>query len=134
MKRLFIIRLLPFQYKHSNKGNSTRKKKHEGTANNSPSNAIIAEEIQTLLHNIAIDGQLVVNAHFSILFSTNTLEEMEGIQSLIENKLVYQRGLLFPKCLQPVGTFSRSAIPGNGTELREYDLFMTTSEAPCVFF
>ena len=39
-----------------------KKKKHEGAANNSPSNAIIAEEIQTLLHNIAIDGQLVVNA------------------------------------------------------------------------
>ncbi len=54
------------------------KKKHEGAANNSPSNAIIAEEIQTLLHNIAIDGQLVVNAHFSILFSAETLEEMEA--------------------------------------------------------
>ncbi|MBL7880681.1 MAG: conjugal transfer protein TraG, partial [Chryseobacterium gambrini] len=53
-----------------------KKKKHEGAANNSPSNAIIAEEIQTLLHNIAIDGQLVVNAHFSILFSASTLEKM----------------------------------------------------------
>ena len=52
-----------------------KKKKHEGAANNSPSNAIIAEEIQSLLHNIAIDGQLVVNAHFSILFSAPTLEK-----------------------------------------------------------
>ncbi|STD04824.1 Type IV secretory pathway, VirB4 components [Chryseobacterium carnipullorum] len=52
-----------------------KKKKHEGAANNSPSNAIIADEIQTLLHNIAVDGQLVVNAHFSILFSAQTLEK-----------------------------------------------------------
>jgi hypothetical protein len=28
----------------------------------------------------------------------------------------------------------RSAIPGNATELREYDLFMTTSEAALCFF
>jgi hypothetical protein len=50
------------------KGTRQKKKKHEGAANNSPSNAIIAEEIQTLLHNIAIDGQLVVNAHFPFCF------------------------------------------------------------------
>ena len=110
-----------------------KKKKHEGAANNSPSNAIIAEEIQTLLHNIAIDGQLVVNAHFSILFSTNTLEEMEGTQSLIENKL-FTKGIIVSKNAYNQLELFRSAIPGNGTELREYDLFMTTSEAALCFF
>jgi hypothetical protein len=72
MKPLFTIRSLPFRSGTTAKRTRQKKKKHEGAANNSPSNAIIAEEIQTLLHNIAIDGQLVVNAHFSILFSTNT--------------------------------------------------------------
>ena len=110
-----------------------KKKKHEGAANNSPSNAIIAEEIQTLLHNIAIDGQLVVNAHFSILFSTNTLEEMEGTQSMIENKL-FTKGIIVSKNAYNQLELFRSAIPGNGTELREYDLFMTTSEAALCFF
>ncbi|PPZ90987.1 conjugal transfer protein TraG [Cloacibacterium normanense] len=110
-----------------------KKKKHEGAANNSPSNAIIAEEIQTLLHNIAIDGQLVVNAHFSILFSTNTLEEMEGTQSLIENKL-FTKGIIVSKNAYNQLELFRAAIPGNGTELREYDLFMTTSEAAVCFF
>ena len=110
-----------------------KKKKHEGAANNSPSNAIIAEEIQTLLHNIAIDGQLVVNAHFSILFSTNTLEEMEGTQSLIENKL-FTKGIIVSKNAYNQLELFRSAIPGNATELREYDLFMTTSEAALCFF
>ena len=110
-----------------------KKKKHEGAANNSPSNAIIAEEIQTLLHNIAVDGQLVVNAHFSILFSTNTLEEMEGTQSLIENKL-FTKGIIVSKNAYNQLELFRAAIPGNATELREYDLFMTTSEAALCFF
>lgn len=110
-----------------------KKKKHEGAANNSPSNAIIAEEIQTLLHNIAIDGQLVVNAHFSLLFSANTLEEIEGTQSLIENKL-FTKGIIVSKNAYNQLELFRAAIPGNATELREYDLFMTTSEAALCFF
>ena len=110
-----------------------KKKKHEGAANNSPSNAIIAEEIQSLLHNIAIDGQLVVNAHFSLLFSTDTLEKMEGIQSFIENKL-FTKGIIVSKNAYNQLELFRSAIPGNATELREYDLFMTTSEAALCFF
>jgi hypothetical protein len=67
-KPSFTIRSLPFRCRHTAKGTRQKKKKHEGAANNSPSNAIIAEEIQTLLHNIAIDGQLVVNAHFPFCF------------------------------------------------------------------
>lgn len=110
-----------------------KKKKHEGAANNSPSNAIIAEEIQILLHNIATDGQLVVNAHFSILFSAHTLEKMESIQSMIENKL-FTKGIIVSKNAYNQLELWRSAIPGNGTELREYDLFMTTSEAALCFF
>lgn len=110
-----------------------KKKKHEGAANNSPSNAIIAEEIGTLLHNIAIDGQLLVNAHFSLIFSTKTLEEMEGTQSLIENKL-FTKGIIVSKNAYNQLELYRSAIPGNATELREYDLFMTTSEAALCFF
>lgn len=110
-----------------------KKKKHEGAANNSPSNAIIAEEIQTLLHNIAVDGQLVVNAHFSLLFSAKTLEKMENIQSMIENKL-FTKGIIVSKNAYNQLELFRSAIPGNATELREYDLFMTTSEAALCFF
>ncbi|GEN71133.1 TraG family conjugative transposon ATPase [Chryseobacterium lathyri] len=110
-----------------------KKKKHEGAANNSPSNAIIAEEIQSLLHHIAIDGQLIVNAHFSLLFSTNTLEEMEGTQSMIENKL-FTKGIIVSRNAYNQLELFRAALPGNATELREYDLFMTTSEAALCFF
>ena len=74
-----------------------------------------------------------MNAHFSILFSTNTLEEMEGTQSLIENKL-FTKGIIVSKNAYNQLELFRSAIPGNATELREYDLFMTTSEAALCFF
>lgn len=110
-----------------------KRKKHQGAANNSPSNAIIAEEIQTLLHNIAVDGQLVVNAHFSLLFSADTLDKMEETQSLIENKL-FTKGIIVSRNAYNQLELFRAAIPGNATELREYDLFMTTSEAALCFF
>ena len=110
-----------------------KKKKHEGAANNSPSNAIIAEEIQTLLHHIAIDGQLIVNAHFSIVVSTETQEKMENIQSMIESKL-FTKGINVSKNAYNQLELFRATLPGNATELREYDLFMTTSEAALCFF
>ena len=110
-----------------------KKRKHEGAANNSPSNAIIANEINELLHNIAADGELIVNAHFSIIFSTNSLEMMETTQSLIENKL-FTKGIITSKNSENQLELFRSGIPGNAVELREYDLFMTTSEAALSFF
>ncbi|HAY3591382.1 conjugal transfer protein TraG [Elizabethkingia anophelis] len=110
-----------------------KKKKHEGVTKNAPSNAIIAEEIETLLHNIASDGQLIVNAHFSIIFSTNTLDEMENTQSLIESKL-FTKGIIVSKNAYNQLELFRSSIPGNAVELKDYDLFMTTSEAALCFF
>ncbi|HFI4796581.1 TraG family conjugative transposon ATPase [Elizabethkingia anophelis] len=110
-----------------------KKKKHEGVVKNAPSNAIVAEEIETLLHNIAVDGQLIVNAHFSIIFSTNTLDEMENTQSLIESKL-FTKGIIVSKNAYNQLELFRSSIPGNAVELKDYDLFMTTSEAALCFF
>ncbi|MDV2442577.1 conjugal transfer protein TraG [Elizabethkingia anophelis] len=110
-----------------------KKKKHEGVSKNAPSNAIIAEEIDTLLHNIAADGQLIVNAHFSLIFSASTLEDMESTASLIESKL-FTKGIIASKNAYNQMELFRSSIPGNAVELRDYDLFMTTSQAALCFF
>ncbi len=110
-----------------------KKKKHEGVANNSPSNAIVAEEIDELLHNIAMDGQLIVDAHFSISYSTDSLEKMEEIQSLIENKL-FMKGIIVSQNSYNQLELFRCCIPGNAVELKSYDLFTTTSEAALCFF
>ncbi|MDN3607681.1 TraG family conjugative transposon ATPase [Kaistella yonginensis] len=110
-----------------------KKKKHEGVANNSPSNAIVAEEIDELLHNIAMDGQLIVDAHFSISYSTGSLEKMEETQSLIENKL-FMKGIIVSQNSYNQLELFRCCLPGNAVELKSYDLFTTTSEAALCFF
>ena len=94
---------------------------------------IVAEEIETLLHNIAVDGQLIVDAHFSIVFATETQEEMERTQSLIESKL-FTKGIIVSKNAYNQLELFRCAIPGNAVELKGYDLFTTTSEASLCFF
>ncbi|GIJ95372.1 hypothetical protein CAPN002_25900 [Capnocytophaga stomatis] len=108
-------------------------KKHDGVAKNSPANAIVAEEIQDLLHNIAVNGQLIVDAHFSLVFSTENLEQMEKTQSTIENKL-FTKGIIVSKNAYNQMELFRSTIIGNAVELKEYDLFTTTSEASLCFF
>ncbi len=110
-----------------------KKKKHEGVAQNTPSNLIVAEEIEELLHNISVDGQLIVDAHFSILFSANSREDMDKTESLIDNKL-FTKGIIVSKNAYNQLELFRASIPGNAMELKEYDLFTTTSEAGLAFF
>ena len=110
-----------------------KKKKHEGVANNSPSNSIIAEEIDDLLHNITVDGQLIVDAHFSLIYSTDSAQKLEEVQSLIENKL-FMKGIIVSQNSYNQLELFRCCIPGNGVELKTYDLFTTTSEAALCFF
>lgn len=110
-----------------------KKKKHEGVAKSAPSNAIVAEEIDTLLQNIAVDGQLIVDAHFSLVVACETLEKMEKTQSTIENKL-FTKGIIISKNAYNQMELFRAAIIGNAVELKDYDLFTTTSEAGLCFF
>ncbi len=108
-------------------------KKHDGVAKSAPSNILVAEEIQELLHDIAINGQLIVDAHFSLVFACDTQEKMEKIQSTIENKL-FTKGIIVSKNSYNQMELFRSAIVGNAVELKDYDLFTTTSEAALCFF
>jgi ABC-type cobalamin/Fe3+-siderophores transport system ATPase subunit len=52
---------------------------------------------------------------------------------MIENKL-FTKGIIVSKNAYNQLELFRAAIPGNGTELRDYDLFMTTNEAALCFF
>ncbi|WP_313598218.1 TraG family conjugative transposon ATPase [Epilithonimonas vandammei] len=110
-----------------------KKKKHEGVANSAPSNAIVAAEIDELLHNVTVDGQLIVDAHFSIVYSADSLDRMEETQSLIESKL-FTKGINISKNAFNQLELFRCCLPGNAVELKDYDLFTTTSEAALCFF
>ncbi|MGC4130249.1 MAG: TraG family conjugative transposon ATPase [Bergeyella sp.] len=110
-----------------------KKRKHEGAGSNSPSNIIVASEIETLLANIAMDGQLIVDAHFSICFSTDNYDDFEETQSMIENKL-FTKGIIVSQNAYNQLELFRCCLPGNAAELKSYDLFSTTSEAAVCFF
>lgn len=110
-----------------------RKRRLLGVANNSPSNGINAEEIEELLHDVAVNGQLIVDAHFSVCFSALSLDDFEKTESLIESKL-FTKGIIVSKNSNNQTELFRSCIPGNAVELRDYDFFTTTSEAGLCFF
>lgn len=110
-----------------------KKRQHESAGSNSPANLIIAGEIDELMVDIEVNGQLIVDAHFSLAFSCNTLEELEKTHSFIESKL-FTKGIRISKMAYNQMELFRSCIPGNAVELRDYDLFTTTSEAGLCFF
>lgn len=111
-----------------------KKKKHESAGSQSPSNLLIAEEIDELMVDIATNSQLIVDAHFSLAFSTNSKEKMEKLHSQIESKL-FTKGIRISKRATNQLELFRACIPGNAMELKDYDYFMTSSEgASCFFF
>lgn len=111
---------------------SNKKNKHEGFQNE-PLNKICADEIELLLKNIVVDGQLIVDAHFSLMVCCNDLEKLEKNCSTIDNQL-YKKGIITSKGAYNQLELYRSLLIGNATELKEYDLFTTTSEASLCFF
>lgn len=110
-----------------------KKRRLEGVANNNPSNGINAKEIEELLHDVAVNGQLIIDAHFSICFSALNLDFFEKTESLIESKL-FTKGIIVSKNSNNQTELFRCCIPGNAVELRDYDFFTTTSEAGLCFF
>jgi len=110
-----------------------KKRKHESASKSSPANVICAEEITLLLRNIAIDGQLIVDAHYSLLIACESKEDMEQTQATIESKL-FTKGIIVSQNAYNQLELFRACIPGNAIELKDYDLFTTTSEAALCFF
>lgn len=111
---------------------ANKKNKHEGFQNEAI-NRICADEIQDLLNNIVVDGQLIVDAHFSIMISCKSLESLEKTSGTIDNQLNKKSIRVSLASYNQLELF-RTAFIGNATELKEYDLFTTTSEASLCFF
>src|SRR5690606_41221169 len=75
---------------------------------------------------------MLLNAHFNIII----FSKEEDIQRSIN----YIDSSLFTQGIIPSGNaynqfeLFRTAFPGNGVELKEYDWFLTTSDAALTFF
>ena len=107
-----------------------KKKRHSGIPD--PANDLCVEDIELLLTDVARENQMLVNAHYNILISAeedlvlktiNTIESTLFTQGIIPSKNSFNQLELF-----------RSVLPGNTVELKEYDWFLTTSDASLCFF
>jgi len=107
-----------------------KRKRHSGVPD--PANLICVEDIDRLLVDVARDGQLLVNAHFSIVVCAEN-EHITKATNFIEAAL-FQQGIIPSKNAYNQLELFRCALPGNGTELKKYDWFLTTTDAALCFF
>ncbi len=107
-----------------------KQRRHSGIPD--PENDICVADIEKLLEDVARENQLLVNAHFSLLICAGEKELPKTI-NYIENALFLQGIIPSRNSYNQLELF-RAALPGNGVELKNYDLYLTTSDAALSFF
>lgn len=109
-----------------------KQKRHSGIPD--PENDICVEDIERLLTDVARENQMLVKAHFNIIVSAENEALLKKAVNFIDNSLFIQ-GIYPSRNTYNQLELFRSALPGNAVELKDYDLFLTTSDAAlCYFF
>ncbi|MDX3916996.1 MAG: TraG family conjugative transposon ATPase [Pseudosphingobacterium sp.] len=121
---------IPYQQSTLNQLEQKRKR-HSGVPD--PVNQFCVEDIDQLLADVARDNQLLVNGHFCILVAARP-DKLDKATNFIGSAL-FQRGIIPSANAYNQLELFRCALPGNGVELRKYDLFLTTADAAlCLWF
>ncbi|WP_454801363.1 TraG family conjugative transposon ATPase [Mucilaginibacter phyllosphaerae] len=107
-----------------------KKKRHSGIPD--PANQLCVEDIDQLLADVARENQLLVNCHFNILVAAPK-PLLQKACNFIESSL-FQLGIIPSKNAYNQLELFRSVLPGNSSELKSYDLFLTTCDAAACFF
>ena len=108
-----------------------KKKRHSGIPD--PANQLCVEDIDRLLTDVARENQLLVNAHFNIIVAANQ-EKLQKACNYVEGAL-FNLGIIPSRNAYNQLELFRSALPGNGVELKKYDWFQTTCDAAlCLLF
>lgn len=107
-----------------------KRKRHSGIPD--PGNLLCVNDIDLLLADVAKDNRLLVNAHFNILVAAER-SKLQGACNFVESEL-FQLGIIPGKNAYNQLELFRTAIPGNGVELKHYDWFLTTADAALCFF
>jgi conjugation system TraG family ATPase len=107
-----------------------KKKRHSGIPD--PANQLCVEDIDLLLNDVARESQLLVNCHFNILVAAPVAAIQKAV-NFVESSL-FQLGIIPSKNAYNQLELFRTALPGNGVELKEYDWFLTTCDAAICFF
>ncbi len=120
---------IPSQLSEINK--LQRKKQRHGSMPD-PANDASVQDIDALMADVAKNSQMLVYSHFNIL--------VKGTGSEIDTATNYIESALFGSGIIPSGNaynqleLFRTMLPGNATELKVYDKFLTTSDAAICFF
>jgi conjugation system TraG family ATPase len=107
-----------------------KKKRHAGIPD--PANQLCVEDIDQLLNDVARENQMLVNCHFNILLAAPATLIQKAV-NFVESSL-FQLGIIPSKNAYNQLELFRTALPGNGVELKEYDWFLTTCDAAACFF
>jgi len=106
-----------------------KKKRHAGIPD--PANQICVDDIDLLLTDVARENQVLVNAHFNILICASK-DTIHKAANFVESSL-FQLGIIPSKNAYNQLELFRTALPGNGSELKVYDWFLTTCDAAMCF-
>lgn len=107
-----------------------KRKRHSGIPD--PANNMCVEDIDKLLVDVARENQMLVHTHYNILVCSAS-EKLEKTVNYIEST-IFQQGVISSKNAYNQLELFRAALPCNTVELKEYDLFLTTSDAALCFF
>lgn len=107
-----------------------KRKRHSGIPD--PANTMCVEDIDQLLVDVARENQMLVNSHFNIVVCSDQ-EKIQQTVNFIESSL-FQQGIIPNKNAYNQLELFRTILPCNTVELKEYDLFLTTSDAALCFF
>ncbi|TCC98784.1 TraG family conjugative transposon ATPase [Pedobacter hiemivivus] len=108
-----------------------KRKRHSGIPD--PANDLCVEDIDLLLKDVARNNQVLVNAHYNIIIAAEK-EQLQKSCNFVESAL-FHLGITPCKSAYNQLELFRTALPGNGIELQDYDWFLTTSDAAiCLMF
>ncbi len=107
-----------------------KRKRHSGIPD--PANTMCVEDIDRLLEDINRNNQLLVNTHYNIAVCADK-KDIQQTANFVESSL-FQQGIIPSKNAYNQLELFRTLLPCNTEELKDYDYFLTTSDAALCFF
>jgi conjugation system TraG family ATPase len=109
-----------------------KKKRHSSMPD--PANQTAVADIEAVFESIAKDNQLLVYGHYNLIISAKDNSELQKAANYIESAL-FEIGIFISKNAYNQLELFRTGLIGNAGELKDYDKFLTTSDAAiCLLF
>lgn len=125
------VLMIPDQRNELNKL-EVKKKRHSGIPD--PANTFCVEDINTVMVDVAREGQLLIYSHFNVIVCAKEHKNLSKAVNFVESSL-FDSGISVSKQCKNQFELFMCSLPGNSYSLKNYDRFLTTSSAAiCLFF